>query len=209
MALSPERWEQVEQFYHAARARAAGERAAFLDAACAGDAALRREVESLLAQTASANGFLSGPAVAVAAQMISNPTGSILTGRKIGAYQIQTLLGAGGMGEVYRARDTKRGRDVAIKILPRIFTSDPERLARFERKARMLASLNHPHIGAIYGVEESDGVREGIGRNFDVSPDGSRFLMVKNLPTPTDAKRFIVVENWFGELERLAPTSGK
>ena len=63
------------------------------------------------------------------------------------------------MGEVYRARDTKLGRDVAIKILPRLFTSDPERLARFEREARVLASLNHPHIGAIYGLEDADGVR--------------------------------------------------
>ncbi len=82
----------------------------------------------------------------------------MLTGRRIGVYQIQTLLGAGGMGEVYRARDTKLGRDVAFKILPRAFTADPDRLARFEREARVLASLNHPHIGAIYGVEESDGV---------------------------------------------------
>ena len=65
----------------------------------------------------------------------------------------------GGMGEVYRARDTKLGRDVAFKILPRLFTSDPDRLARFEREARVLASLNHPHIGAIYGLEDADGVR--------------------------------------------------
>ena len=63
------------------------------------------------------------------------------------------------MGEVYRARDTKLGRDVAIKILPRAFTSDPDRLARFEREARMLAALNHPNIGAIYGLEEADGIR--------------------------------------------------
>jgi serine/threonine protein kinase/tetratricopeptide (TPR) repeat protein len=83
----------------------------------------------------------------------------MLTGQCIGSYQIQGLLGAGGMGEVYRARDTKLGRDVAIKILPSAFTSDPERLARFEREARMLASLNHPHIGAIYSLEEADGVR--------------------------------------------------
>jgi eukaryotic-like serine/threonine-protein kinase len=69
------------------------------------------------------------------------------------------LLGVGGMGEVYLARDTKLGRDVAVKILPRLFTSDPERLARFEREARMLAALNHPHIGAIYGVEEAEGLR--------------------------------------------------
>ncbi len=77
---------------------------------------------------------------------------------RIGPYEIQALLGAGGMGEVYRARDTKLGRDVAIKILPQVFTSDPERLARFEREARMLAALNHPHIGAIYGVEDAESV---------------------------------------------------
>src|SRR5215510_12456364 len=76
-------------------------------------------------------------------------------GRQIGSYQILDLLGAGGMGEVYRARDTKLGRDVAIKILPRAFTTDPERLARFEREARVLAALNHPHIAGIYGIEET------------------------------------------------------
>src|SRR5216117_1240904 len=79
-------------------------------------------------------------------------------GTRLGPYEIQAPLGAGGMGEVYRARDTKLGRDVAIKILPQIFTSDPERLARFEREARMLAALNHPHIGAIYGIEEVESV---------------------------------------------------
>src|SRR6266852_5952284 len=79
-------------------------------------------------------------------------------GTRLGPYEIQAPLGAGGMGEVYRARDTKLGRDVAIKILPQIFTSDPERLARFEREARMLAALNHPYIGAIYGIEEAKSV---------------------------------------------------
>ena len=82
-----------------------------------------------------------------------------MTGRTLGGYHLQALLGAGGMGEVYRARDTKLGRDVAIKILPRAVTSDPDRLARFEREARMLAALNHPNICAIYGLEEADGVR--------------------------------------------------
>ena len=78
----------------------------------------------------------------------------MLTGRRLGVYQVQERIGAGGMGEVYRARDTRLGRDVAIKILPTVFTSDPDRLARFEREARVLASLNHPNIGAIYGLEE-------------------------------------------------------
>src|SRR5580765_4473811 len=77
---------------------------------------------------------------------------------RLGVYQILSPLGAGGMGEVYRARDTKLGREVAIKVLPASFAADPDRLARFEREARLLASLNHPNIGAIYGVEESSGV---------------------------------------------------
>ena len=80
-------------------------------------------------------------------------------GTRLGPYEVTAQIGQGGMGEVYRARDTKLGRDVAIKILPPLFTNDPDRLARFEREARMLAALNHPHIGAIYGVEDSDRVR--------------------------------------------------
>ena len=81
-----------------------------------------------------------------------------MIGRQIGTYRIVAPLGAGGMGEVYRARDIKLGRDVAIKILPSHFTADPERLARFAREARLLATLNHPNIGAIYGLEETDGI---------------------------------------------------
>ena len=84
---------------------------------------------------------------------------SDMTGQSIGGYRLDALLGAGGMGEVYRSHDAKLGRDVAIKILPRAFTSHPDRLARFEREARMLAALNHPNICAIYGFEEADGVR--------------------------------------------------
>lgn len=82
-----------------------------------------------------------------------------MTGRSIGTYQLKELLGAGGMGEVYRAVDRKLGRDVAVKILPQQFTDDAERLARFEREARLLAAVNHPNIGAIYGLEEADGLR--------------------------------------------------
>src|SRR3989338_8753115 len=79
-------------------------------------------------------------------------------GTRLGPYEILAPLGAGGMGEVYRARDTKLGRDVAIKILPAHFTLDPERRARFTREARTLATLSHPNIGAIYGLEHADGV---------------------------------------------------
>jgi len=84
---------------------------------------------------------------------------ALATGARLGPYEILSPLGAGGMGEVYRARDTKLGRDVALKILPELFASDSDRLARFQREAQVLASLNHPNIAAIYGLEESDAIR--------------------------------------------------
>src|SRR6202162_5490321 len=84
---------------------------------------------------------------------------SLSPGTKLGSYEIVSPLGAGGMGEVYRARDTRLGREVALKVLPTAFASDPERMARFQREAQVLASLNHPRIGAIYGFEDSGGVR--------------------------------------------------
>jgi len=158
--MTPERWNRVEELYHAARTRPSGERLAFLDAVCSDDESLRRDVESLLNEPPLEPGFLSETALAGAARMVFDEAAAIdMTGRTVGGYQLQTMLGAGGMGEVYRARDSKLGRDVAIKILPRAVTSDPSRLARFEREARMLAALNHPNICAIYGLEEADGMR--------------------------------------------------
>jgi eukaryotic-like serine/threonine-protein kinase len=81
-------------------------------------------------------------------------TSSLSPGQRIGSFVVESRLGAGGMGEVYRASDTKLGRDVAIKVLPPAFANDAERVSRLQREARLLASLNHPHIGAIYGIEE-------------------------------------------------------
>src|SRR5438552_17343036 len=79
---------------------------------------------------------------------------SLQIGKQVGSYEITSLIGKGGMGEVYRARDTRLQRDVALKFLPEAFASDPDRLSRFQREAQVLASLNHPHIAAIYGLEE-------------------------------------------------------
>jgi len=155
MSKGHDRWDTVERLYHAALAKPADGRPAFLAAACVGDEALRREVESLLAQNASADGPFTRGAVVAAAGLVSDAGHSTLTGRQLGAYRILAPIGAGGMGEVYRARDTRLGRDVAIKLLPPAFTSHPDRLARLEREARVLASLNHPHIAAIYGIEDT------------------------------------------------------
>ncbi|MBI3048682.1 MAG: hypothetical protein HYY76_10280 [Acidobacteria bacterium] len=117
---------------------------------------MRRAVEALLAHAQTAEAFLDGSVGAVAAAVLTDAPGA-LAGRRIGAYSLLALLGAGGMGEVYRARDTKLGRDVAMKVLPASVAHDPSRRARFEREARLLATLNHPHIAAIHSLEESDG----------------------------------------------------
>jgi Tol biopolymer transport system component len=157
--LTADRWRQVEDLCHAVLSRPAAERTSFLSAACAGDPALQQEVESLLAGESSAEAFMSVPAAALTGSGVLEQPTNQLVGQRFGSYTIGALLGVGGMGEVYRARDEILGRDVAIKVLPLAFTAEPERRARFEREARTLATLNHPHIGAIYGLEEANGVR--------------------------------------------------
>ena len=154
---APDRWLRVEAIFHDACERPRDERVPFLAHACDGDDELRREVESLLARTGSGDGFLSGNAMTHVAHMVGDRVGGML-GQRIGAHQIHAFLGAGGMGDVYQATDTALKREVAIKFLPRLFVGHAERLAGFEREARILASLNHPHIGAIYEIEDSGGV---------------------------------------------------
>ncbi len=159
--MTPERWERVKTLYDAARARPHRERATFLSRECKGDTDLQLEVEAMLDQplgTANFISFVGGPASALADAPASDVSGS-LVGRRIGTFEFRSLLGRGGMGEVYRAHDTKLGRDVAIKVLPPAFTSEPNRVASLEREARVVAALNHPHIAHIHGLEESDGVR--------------------------------------------------
>jgi len=154
-----ERRRRVEDICDAALVRDVRERAAFVAAACGHDEALRHEVEALLAHAQTAERFLEAPIGELAALVLTDDHRGSLVGRQIGSHQILSLLGTGGMGDVYRARDTRLGRDVAVKVVANVFLSDPERLARFEREARVLATLNHPHIGAIYGLEEAEGVR--------------------------------------------------
>ena len=150
------RRELVSHLYHAALERPATERSRFLNDACKGDLAMQQEIESLLRYESGSARFLESPAADVVTNSLAQLAG--IVGRQVGPYQIVALLGSGGMAEVYRARDLKLGRDVAIKILPAQFMADHERRARFSREARILAALSHPHIGAIYGVEEIDGV---------------------------------------------------
>jgi eukaryotic-like serine/threonine-protein kinase len=147
--VTPERWEKVESLFHEALDRKPDERALFLDQACGDDSWLRNKIEALIRSHERAGSFLETPA--------STPGQFI--GRRLGPYELNAHLGSGGMGEVYRARDMKLHRDVAIKILPPAFSRDPDRIARFQREAITLAALNHPNIAAIHDLEEIDGVR--------------------------------------------------
>jgi len=157
--IDEERRRRIEEVCVGALARNNDDRDAFVAASCGDDASLRQQVEELLAHAQTAERFLSMPVAAVAAHVLGQGDSMPIVGRQLGSYTMGSRLGAGGMGEVYRARDTKLGRDVAIKILPHAFTNDPERLTRFAREARMLATVNHPHIGAIYALEDIDGIR--------------------------------------------------
>jgi eukaryotic-like serine/threonine-protein kinase len=157
--MTPEHWQKIKQLYNSALEREASHRHAYLQEACVGDDALRQEVESLLVQASRTEQFLERPALEEFAKVLAeSERQASLVGKRLGSYQIISMVGAGGMGEVYRARDTKLGRDVALKILPRSYANDPERLARFQREARLLASLNHPNIATIHGLERSGDV---------------------------------------------------
>jgi eukaryotic-like serine/threonine-protein kinase len=152
--MTPERWREIERLYHATLAHAEDRRVAFLADACAGDAPLQREVESLLAHESAAAGFMSTPAMMAGAMASS---AGVLTGRHLGPYAICARIGVGGMGEVYKGRDTRLSRDVAIKVLAAQVAADPQSLERFQREARAVASLNHPHICTLHDVGSQDG----------------------------------------------------
>jgi serine/threonine protein kinase/tetratricopeptide (TPR) repeat protein len=158
--MTPERWQQVENLYHLVLKQEPSSRAAFLKEACAGDEALRREVESLLAQQKHAESFIETPAVEVAAKgMVGNPAQSFGVEKHIGPYRVLTLLGVGGMGEVYLAHDPRLERNVALKILSAELASDAERIRRFVREAKAASALKHPNVATIYEIGESDGLR--------------------------------------------------
>jgi serine/threonine-protein kinase len=157
--MTPDRWQQINNLYQAVLEREVSERKAFLQQVCSDDEELRREVEDLLTHQEIGAQFMGAPALEVAAKVLARTQDRRLIGKQLGPYEVLSLLGVGGMGEVYRARDTRLDRQVAIKVLPDEFSGHPERLARFEREAKVLASLNHPSIAAIYGLEQADGQR--------------------------------------------------
>jgi serine/threonine protein kinase/TolB-like protein len=157
--IQPERWRQIDHLFHLALEKQRDERELFLAEVCAGDEVLQKEVEDLILSHERAGQFIEMPASDLAAEVLRKGQAGLKFGERIGPYEIQSVLGIGGMGEVYLASDTRLGRRVALKILPPRFTLDPERVSRFEKEARAASALNHPNIVTIHEVGHFNNAR--------------------------------------------------
>jgi serine/threonine protein kinase len=155
----PERWREVEEICTRALDLTPELRTVFLENVCGGDPHFRRDVESLLATESEVGRFLEASAGEIAADLLAQESTVDFAARRLGSYVIEERIGSGGMGDVYRARDERLGRDVALKVLPGVFADQADRVAHFVGEARVLATLNHPNIAIIHGLEEADGVR--------------------------------------------------
>ncbi len=150
--MKPDRWLKIKQIFQAALERTPAERSVFISEACAGDDEMRKEVESLISSDGRSGTFLDSPAYEAAADMLGGHKTELKPGQTIAAYEILAFISRGGMGEVYLAQDRRLSRKVALKLLPRTFTKDDERLRRFEQEARAASALNHPNIITIYEI---------------------------------------------------------
>ena len=155
--MTPERWDQIDRLFHAALDHEPGQRQAFVAHACDGDDALRKEIESLVSAHEQSADFIEKPAADVAADLFARTHAGLVAGLKLGPYRIVSLVGVGGMGEVYLADDTRLDRKVALKLLPPQFTVNPERVRRFEQEVRAASALNHPNIITIHDVGQWQG----------------------------------------------------
>src|SRR5688500_14071674 len=150
--MNPERWQQVKEVFHSALALPPDQRDGFLAVACQGNDSLRREVEALIHSHDQTGSFIDSPAYKVAAQMLAGKKEELEAGQFLGAYKIISALGAGGMGRVYLAHDTRLNRKVALKILPLDLINSDELITRFQQEAQAASSLNHPNIITIHEI---------------------------------------------------------
>src|SRR5258707_8523189 len=164
--MTPERWQQVKNLFHSALERESNHRALFLDEACAGDVLLRREVESLISSHERTGSFIDSPGYEVGAELLTEDHAELAVGKRIAHYETLALLGSGGMGEVYLAKDTRLGRKIALKLLPTQFTTDKDRLRRFEQEAHSASTLSHPNVCVIHEVGETEDDRHYIAMEY-------------------------------------------
>ncbi len=154
--MTPARFQTIEEIFRAALDQQPEQLSGFLDVACEGDEGLRHKVETLMTAREQAADFIETSAVGLATKVIQNRQADSLLGQTIGHYKISGRIGSGGMGEVYLATDVTAGRKAAVKLLPTLFTGDPERLKRFQQEARAVVGLNHPNIVTVYEIGEGN-----------------------------------------------------
>src|SRR5437867_12365363 len=159
------RWRRITGIYHATIARPPAERASFLGQSCHGDEGIRKQVEAMVKSHERSGDFIESPAFAVAPELLIEEPAGDLIGQWIGHYRIESLIGIGGMGEVYLARDEQLGRKVALKLLPEHMTANETQLSRFKTEARTASALNHPNILTVYEISV-EGNRHFIATEF-------------------------------------------
>src|SRR5215510_14003882 len=163
--MTSERWQQINDLFQSVADRTPEDRTTFLQIACQGDEALLREVTSLIASYERSQNFIESPAFELAPELLTNQRAGAMVGKSIAHYRIESLIGVGGMGEVYMAADERLGRKVALKFLPERFTADKTQLRRFKTEARAASALNHPNILTVHEIG-TDGKRHFIATEF-------------------------------------------
>ena len=164
--ITHDRWQQIKKIFHSAQERPPGERPAFLNEVCGDDTQIREEVEALLTADAGNENFLTSPAFEFAAGMLSGEGTEFAAGERVGRYEILCSLGAGGMGQIYLARDAQLGRNIALKLIAQEFATDPRRVLRFEQEARAASALNHPNVCVIHEIGITDEGRHFIAMEY-------------------------------------------
>ncbi|MBI4468185.1 MAG: protein kinase [Acidobacteria bacterium] len=205
--MTPERWRQVEEVVQEALVRDAANRAAYLSQACQGDESLRQEVEALLKNEVKVERFIENPALEVAAARLAEEGAPSWIGKSLGPYKVVERLGAGGMGEVYRARDSRLGREVAIKVVTAGFAAEGERLRRFEQEARAVGQLNHPNILMVHDIGTHESVPYMVselleGETLRVSLDRGALPVGKALDYATQIARGLAAAHEKGIVHR-------
>src|SRR3989441_793427 len=164
--ITRERWQLIKDLFHSALQQPAAERTKFISEACEGDESMSAEVESLISAHEEDEDFLNLSAYEMAAEMLSDPGPELTAGQQLGPYTILSSLKAGGMGEVYLAQDVRLGRKIALKLLPREFATDEQRVRRFEQEARAASALNHPNVCVIHEIGRAEDGRHFMAMEF-------------------------------------------
>lgn len=164
--ITHDRWQRIKKIFYSVQDRPPAERSDFLNELCGDDASMREEIEALLTADEGNENFLTSPAYEFAAGMLASEPSEFVAGQTVGRYEILCSLGAGGMGQIYLARDAKLGRNIALKLIAQEFAADSRRVLRFEQEARAASALNHPNVCVIHEIGTTDTGRHFIAMEY-------------------------------------------